>query len=178
MTQFNWYWTTTAGHSAHWPPSDSVHLVCVCARYRSEYKDSIDHLVCFQATSLPSKASHSTTHARSIRSVLGSPLVYRHKRAKQKTKQEATRTQYLRKRKYNVKSLVDPYTKRETCSLCCRSNIELSVDSRCSTNNYFYCLRVMLRMVIPPKLSINRAALAAKNSVSKKRKRATGKRQT
>ena len=58
------HWWLTHGHSvAHWPLSDSVHLVCVCDHYQLKYKGSIDHLVSFQATSLPSMASHRMTHA-------------------------------------------------------------------------------------------------------------------
>ena len=84
MIKFNWYWMTTMGYLAHWPPSDSAHLVCVCDCYWPEYKDWIDHLVCFQATSLPSKASQSTTHAMLKCSVHGSLLVYWYKRTKTK----------------------------------------------------------------------------------------------
>ena len=84
MAQFKWNWMTTTGHLAHWPQSDLVHLLCVCDHYRSEYKDSIDHLVCFQATFLPSKASHSTTQAVFICSACSSLLVYRYKRTKTK----------------------------------------------------------------------------------------------
>ena len=128
---------TTTGHLAHWSPSDSVHLVCVfvcfclcfcvCDRYRSEYKGSVDHLVCFQATSLPLMSYHRTTHAMFCSRFCPSVPVQKDKNKRIKKGQRGHNT--LKQREHNVKSLVDPYTRT---ALCCDLNIELSVHSRSS----------------------------------------------